>query len=86
MEAQSEHVHVAYTRFCTFGTDLHAQSVPINKNFRIGAQSEVYQECVVGWVVVLLNGFPFPPPLPPSWVGVNGWGGGGGGRLAAAQT
>ena len=33
------------TRFCTFGTDSCAQSVLINKNFCIGAQSEVY------WVV-----------------------------------
>ncbi len=32
-----------------FAPDLYAQSVLINKNFCIGAQSEVYQECVVGW-------------------------------------
>ena len=53
MEAQSKHVHVAYMGFFfpRFGTDLHAQSVLIDKNFCIGAQEEVYQECVVGWVV-----------------------------------
>ena len=34
----------------TFGTESCAQSVIINKNFCIGAQSEVYEECVVGWV------------------------------------
>ena len=45
-----------YTRcihvFCTFGTDLYAQSMIINKNFCIGAQSKVYEECVVGWVAL----------------------------------
>ena len=35
--------------FCTFRTDLYAQSVLINVNFCIGAQSETYWECVVGW-------------------------------------
>ncbi len=31
MEAQLEYVHIAYTFFCTFGADLHAQSVHIIK-------------------------------------------------------
>ncbi len=31
MEAQSEHICIAYTCFCTFPTDLYAQSVIINK-------------------------------------------------------
>ena len=31
MEAQSEHVHIAYRFFCTSGGDLHAQSVLVNK-------------------------------------------------------
>ncbi len=42
MEARLERLRVAHTFFCTLGADLHAQSVLINKNFRIGAQSEVY--------------------------------------------
>ena len=42
MEAPSEHVHVAFMFFASFGADLSAQSVLINKNFCIGAQSEVY--------------------------------------------
>ncbi len=33
MESQSEYVRIAYTFFCTFGTDLHAQSVLINNFF-----------------------------------------------------
>ncbi len=48
MEAQSEYIHVVHTYFAHFGANLHAQLVLINKNFCIGAQSEVYQECVVG--------------------------------------
>ncbi len=35
--------------FVLWGSDLHAQSVLINKDLCIGAQSEVYWECVVGW-------------------------------------
>ena len=31
MEAQLEYIHNAYTFFCTFGADLYAQSVFINK-------------------------------------------------------
>ncbi len=42
------HTHV----FCTFVADLRAQSVLSSKIFRTGAQSEVYQECVVGRVAV----------------------------------
>ncbi len=38
MEAQLEYAYIAYT----FGADLYGQSVLINKNFCIGAQSEVY--------------------------------------------
>ena len=38
------------TRSCMFGADLHAQSVLSNKNVCVGAQWEVCQECVVGWV------------------------------------
>ncbi len=30
-EAQLEYIHIAYTCFCTFGTDLPAQSVLINE-------------------------------------------------------
>ncbi len=41
MEAQLEHVHVAYTYFATFGADSHARSVIINKNFCAGDQEEV---------------------------------------------
>ena len=50
MESQSECAHNGVHVFAHFGADLHAQSVIINKNFCIGAQSEVYQECAVGWV------------------------------------
>ncbi len=49
MEAQSEHVSVACTFFPRFGTDSHARSVLINKISGIGAQEEVYWECVAGW-------------------------------------
>ncbi len=52
MEAQSEYINIADTFFAPFGADLYAQSVLINKNFCVGAQSEVYQACVVGWAVV----------------------------------
>ncbi len=37
--------------FRTFGANLYAQLVLINENSCIGAQAEVYQECVVGWVL-----------------------------------
>ncbi len=43
-------MNTLHARFRMFGTDLHARSVIINKNFRIGYQAELYQECVVGWV------------------------------------
>ena len=47
-----------YTRcmhvFACFGSDLHAQSVLHRQNFCSRALSEVYQECVVGWVSNLI--------------------------------
>ena len=49
MEAQSEHVHVAYTFFGRLGTDLYAQSMLTNNNFCIRAQQEVYSEYIAGW-------------------------------------
>ena len=52
-EAQSEHVHVKCTFSARFGADLRARSVLISKNFCVGAQSEAYQECVVGWEISL---------------------------------
>ncbi len=52
MEAQLGHVYTLHARFCTFGADLHAQSVLICKLFCIGDQSEVYEGRVVGWVAV----------------------------------
>ncbi len=58
MEAQLESTHVA-----CLAPILQAQSVLINKNFRIVAQSEVYQECVFGRV-------PPPPHLKRSHVKV----------------
>ncbi len=42
--------YTLHASFCTFGADLHAQSVLSNKISAFGAQSEVCQECVVGWV------------------------------------
>ncbi len=46
----SEHVtRRAHIFFARFGTDLHARSVLSDKNFCIGAQEEVYQECIAGW-------------------------------------
>ncbi len=47
-------VHVAYVQgFCTFGSDLHARLVLIDKISALGAQSGAYQECVVGWVLLV---------------------------------
>ena len=45
------HTHCVHV-FARFGADLYVQSMVIKKNFCIGAQSEVYWECVVGWVGV----------------------------------
>ena len=42
MEGQSEYVHVAHTFFARLAPDSCAQSVLANKNFCVGAQSEVY--------------------------------------------
>ena len=36
--------------FARLGADSNARSVLVNKSFCVGAQSEVCQECVVGWV------------------------------------
>ncbi len=44
-------IHVS----CTFGADLHAQSVISNKNFCVRDQEEVYKECVAGWVLLELK-------------------------------
>ena len=49
MEVQSEYMRIAHTVFARSGAHSYAQSVLVDKNFCIGAQSEVYQECVVGW-------------------------------------
>ncbi len=49
----SVRIHTRCTHvFARFGADSHAQSVLVNKNFCIGARSEVYQECTVGWVAI----------------------------------
>ena len=61
-----QNTYMLRTRFRMFGTDLHAQSVLMNKNFRIGDQSEVYSECVVGWVsrgLLQQSSLVEPPPL-----------------------
>ncbi len=55
MEAQSEYVHIPCTYFRTFGADLYAQSVIINK---ISA-SELSQKFIKS---ALLVGLPLPPP------------------------
>ncbi len=44
--------YTSHTRFGTFGNNSHAQSALNKQNFCIGAQSEVHQRSVVGWVVV----------------------------------
>ena len=51
--------------FRVFAADSHAQSAIINENFCIGAQEELYQERVVGWVPLL------PTHLPPSKKGAH---------------
>ena len=38
----SRNAYTLHTHSCTFGAHLHAQSVLIDKNFCIGAQSEIY--------------------------------------------
>ncbi len=40
-------------RFCTFGANLLCSVDAYWQNFCTGAQEEVYQECVVGWVLFL---------------------------------
>ncbi len=58
MEAQSEHVHVAYTLFARLGADLHARSALINKisawEFR-----QMFIKCAlsVGLETLLCSGF-----------------------------
>ena len=42
--------------FARLAPICYAQSVPIGKNFCIGAQEEVYQECVLGWEWVQVLG------------------------------
>ena len=54
--------------FTPFGTDLHVQSVLIDKNLCIGAQSEVYQECVVGWIISLTSSNLSSSPGFQAWV------------------
>ncbi len=49
MEAQSEYGTRCMHVFCTFDVGLYAAVSAYYQNFCIGAQSEVYQECVVGW-------------------------------------
>ena len=48
----SRNAYTLHARFCTFGTDLYAKSMLINKISAFAAQSEVYSECVVGWAAV----------------------------------
>ncbi len=53
LEARSEHAHVAYARFlfARFGRRLACSVGALStKISACGARSEVYQECVVGWV------------------------------------
>ncbi len=47
IKAQSEYVHVAYTFFCTFGPDLYAHSVIINKNLCIGAHYVAHKSALL---------------------------------------
>ncbi len=73
----SWNMYTFHTRFWTFGTDLHAQSLLNNKKFCIGAQSKVYQECVVGWVgtSTSVKTFPHPPNLAKEISDCNKWAG-----------
>ncbi len=46
-----ENMYTLHARFLhVLASTRNAQSVIIDKNFCVGAQSEVCQECVVGWV------------------------------------
>ena len=51
MEAQLKYMYTFRTRFCTFVRSVGASK----QNFCIGAQSEVYEESVVGWVCTVVE-------------------------------
>ncbi len=63
MEAQ-RNMYTFHTRFCTFGVDLRAQSVLINKNFCIEAQSLSVGYNYYHFCFILLFFLDLTSPLP----------------------